>query len=155
MVIDKVINYLSRQDGVEVVNTNDSGSHYFRVGATKIRVSDHFATSLNSPQTLNVVCTKDIFVATYGNKLLPVGNYQSLCSLLRNFVMVCDILKPLTKIHEEVVEVEKIVEKVVEVPTPSQNSSDWIYVGDLPQHLRDGIKRNADNVRKMSAHKLK
>ena len=43
MIATKICRYLSRLDGVEVANTNESGSHYFNAPGVKIRVSDHIA----------------------------------------------------------------------------------------------------------------
>lgn len=149
MLIDRVCRYLSRLDGVKVADTHESGSHYFNIGDAVIRVSDHFATKFNCPQTLNIVCESDDFVVTFGNKLLPVHTYDALKQLLRTFTMVCDILIPLADVRQQV----KVVEKIVTVGSPSHNDPNWVYVGDLkPQH-QDGIRRNVANVKKICHYK--
>ena len=134
MIATKICRYLSRLDGVEVANTNESGSHYFNAPGVKIRVSDHIACSFNPTTTLNIVCDikTDSFVVFYGSRIIPIKNYLQLEELLRNFVMVCDILAPLANIRNKskVIEREVIVEKPV-VAAPSQDDSNWIWVGDL------------------------
>ena len=134
MIATKICRYLSRLDGVEVANTNESGSHYFNAPGVKIRVSDHIACSFNPTTTLNIVCDikTDSFVVFYGSRIIPIKNYLQLKELLRNFVMVCDILAPLANIRNKskVIEREVIVEKPV-VAAPSQDDSNWIWVGDL------------------------
>ena len=134
MIATKICRYLSRLDGVEVANTNESGSHYFNAPGVKIRVSDHIARSFNPTTTLNIVCDikTDSFVVFYGSRIIPIKNYLQLKELLRNFVMVCDILAPLANIRNKskVIEREVIVEKPV-VAAPSQDDSNWIWVGDL------------------------
>lgn len=155
MMQDRVVRYLSRLDGVKVANTHDSGSHYFKIGDAKIRVSNHFATKFNCPQTLNIVCEREEFVVTFGNKLLPVHTYDALKNLLRTFVMVCDILVPLTDVRQQVKVVEKIVEKPVVVSTPNSDSKEWIWVGDLSETHRKSAKSVIDNMRKFAKKKGK
>ena len=177
MIATKICRYLSRLDGVEVANTNESGSHYFNAPGVKIRVSDHIACSFNPTTTLNIVCDikTDSFVVFYGSRIIPIKNYLQLKELLRNFVMVCDILAPLAdirnkpKIIEKVVEkkvevvVEKIVERAVPTPTldgvvsyvPAQNNSDWLYIGDLPTSRKTGAYNNVMNMKKIASHSKK
>ena len=177
MIATKICRYLSRLDGVEVANTNESGSHYFNAPGVKIRVSDHIACSFNPTTTLNIVCDikTDSFVVFYGSRIIPIKNYLQLKELLRNFVMVCDILAPLAdirnkpKIIEKVVEkkvevvVEKTVERAVPTPTldgvvsyvPAQNNSDWLYIGDLPTSRKTGAYNNVMNMKKIASHSKK
>ena len=103
MIATKICRYLSRLDGVEVANTNESGSHYFNALGVKIRVSDHIACSFNPTTTLNIVCDikTDSFAVFYGSRIIPIKTYEQLKELLRNFVMVCDILAPLADIRNK------------------------------------------------------
>ena len=177
MIATKICRYLSRLDGVEVANTNESGSHYFNALGVKIRVSDHIACSFNPTTTLNIVCDikTDSFAVFYGSRIIPIKTYEQLKELLRNFVMVCDILAPLAdirnkpKIIEKVVEkkvevvVEKTVERAVPTPTldgvvsyvPAQNNSDWLYIGDLPTSQKTGAYNNVMNMKKIASHSKK
>ena len=177
MIADKICRYLSRLDGVEVTNTNESGSRYFNAPGVKIRVSDHLAFSYNPTTTLNIICDikTDTFVVFYGSRIMAIKNYNKLKELLRNFVMVCDTLAPLAnirnkpKIIEKVVEkkvevvVEKTVERAVPTPTldgvvsyvPAQNNSDWLYIGDLPTSQKTGAYNNVMNMKKIASHSKK
>lgn len=159
MLIDKLVRYLSHLDGVQVGEVHDSHSHYFQMTDIRVRVSDHFAIKANFPTTLNIVCEGEDFVITYGNKLLPVKDYSALKQLLRNFAMVSDILAPLAETRRKPLIIEKVKEKRVEVvvektvpvsSTPTTNSDEWLYIGDLPAKLRPGIRKNYLNVKKMS-----
>ena len=155
MIATKICRYLSRLDGVEVANTNESGSHYFNAPGVKIRVSDHIACSFNPTTTLNIVCDikTDSFAVFYGSRIIPIKTYEQLKELLRNFVMVCDILAPLANIRNKpkVIEREVIVEKPVvsELSVPSQGDPNWIWVGDLNDSYKAGCLRNVENIRKM------
>lgn len=173
MISTKICRYLSRLDGVEVANTNESGSRYFNAPGVKIRVSDHISYRCNPTTTLNIVCDAltDSFAVFYGSRIIPLQNYKQLRELLRNFVMVCDILAPLAdirnkpKIIEKKVEVvvEKTIERPVPTPTsdgvvsyvPAQNNSDWLYIGDLPTSKKTGAYNNVMNMKKLTKHKKK
>ena len=152
MIATKICRYLSRLDGVEVANTNESGSRYFNAPGVKIRVSDHLAFSYNPTTTLNIICDikTDTFVVFYGSRIMAIKNYNKLKELLRNFVMVCDTLAPLANIRNKskVIEREVIVEKPV-VAAPSQGDPNWIWVGDLDDSYKAGCLRNVENIRKM------
>lgn len=152
MIATKICRYLSRLDGVEVANTNESGSRYFNAPGVKIRVSDHISYRCNPTTTLNIVCDAltDSFAVFYGSRIIPIQNYKQLKELLRNFVMVCDILAPLADIRNKskVIEREVIVEKPV-LAAPSHSDSNWIWVGDLDDSHKAGCLRNVENIRKM------
>ena len=173
MISTKICRYLSRLDGVEVANTNESGSRYFNAPGVKIRVSDHLAFSYNPTTTLNIICDikTDTFVVFYGSRIMAIKNYNKLKELLRNFVMVCDTLAPLAdirnkpKIIKKKVEVvvEKTIERPVPTPTsdgvvsyvPAQNNSDWLYIGDLPTSQKTGAYNNVMNMKKNASHSKK
>lgn len=152
MIATKICRYLSRLDGVEVANTNESGSRYFNAPGVKIRVSDHISYRCNPTTTLNIVCDAltDSFAVFYGSRIIPLQNYKQLRELLRNFVMVCDVLAPLADIRNKskVIEREVIVKKPV-VAAPSHGDSNWIWVGDLDDSYKAGCLRNVENIRKM------
>lgn len=152
MIATKICRYLSRLNGVEVANTNESGSRYFNAPGVKIRVSDHISYRFNPTTTLNIVCDAltDSFAVFYGSRIIPLQNYKQLRELLRNFVMVCDILAPLADIRNKskVIEREVIVKKPV-VAAPSHGDSNWIWVGDLDDSHKAGCLRNVENIRKM------
>ena len=158
MIATKICRYLSRLDGVEVANTNESGSRYFNAPGVKIRVSDHISYRCNPTTTLNIVCDAltDSFAVFYGSRIIPLQNYKQLRELLRNFVMVCDILAPLADIRNKskVIERKVIVEKPV-VAAPSRGDSNWIWVGDLDDSHKAGCLRNVENIRKMVATRPK
>lgn len=170
MVLPKIVSYLSHLDGVEVGAVHESNSHYFQMTDIRVRVSDHFCVKSNLPTTLNIVCEKEDFVVTYGNKILPVKNYSALRQLLRNFAMVSDILAPLAETRQKVriiekpVVVEKTVEVLVEPPTasgdivsyvPAQNSSPWLYIGDLTSTQKTGAYNNVQNMKKLASKSKK
>lgn len=158
MIATKICRYLSRLDGVEVANTNESGSRYFNAPGVKIRVSDHISYRCNPTTTLNIVCDAltDSFAVFYGSRIIPLQNYKQLRELLRNFVMVCDILAPLADIRNKskVIERKVIVEKPM-VAAPSRGDSNWIWVGDLDDSHKAGCLRNVENIRKMVATRPK
>ena len=158
MIATKICRYLSRLNGVEVANTNESGSRYFNAPGVKIRVSDHISYRCNPTTTLNIVCDAltDSFAVFYGSRIIPLQNYKQLRELLRNFVMVCDILAPLADIRNKskVIERKVIVEKPV-VAAPSHGDSNWIWVGDLDDSHKAGCLRNVENIRKMVATRPK
>lgn len=97
MMIDKVKKYLLRHSEIERYNKNESGSEYFKVGSSKIRVSDHLATSLSDPTTLNIIVNGDQFVVFYGNKLVNINNYKEFKKFLKYHIQMCDASRTLLK----------------------------------------------------------
>lgn len=152
-MLNKIIRYLSHLNGVEVGKVNPSGSHYFQAPGVKIRVSDHIATSFNPGTTLNIMVDTltNSFCVFYGNRIVPIQNYDKLREFLRNFVMVCDVLAPLSDIRNaKVIERVVTVEKPIVVSTaPTENDDDYIFVGDLDASHKAGCRRNVENVRHM------
>lgn len=94
-MIDKVKKYLLRHDQINVYKKNESGSEYFRVGNSIIRVSDHVAVSNNRPDTLNIVVNGDNFVVMYGNRIINVNNYEDFKKFLKYHIQMCDCFKDL------------------------------------------------------------
>ena len=94
-MIDKVKKYLLRHDQINVYKKNESGSEYFRVGNSIIRVSDHVAVSNNRPDTLNIVVNGDNFVVMYGNRIINVNDYEDFKKFLKYHIQMCDCFKDL------------------------------------------------------------
>lgn len=92
-MIDKVKKYLLRHDQINIYKKNESGSEYFRVGNSIIRVSDHVATSRNDPDTLNIVVSGDNFIVMFGNKIINVNDYNAFKSFLKYHIQMCDCFK--------------------------------------------------------------
>lgn len=94
-MIDKVKKYLLRHNQINIYKKNESGSEYFRVGNSIIRVSDHVATSRNDPDTLNIVVCGDNFIVMFGNKIINVNDYNAFKSFLKYHIQMCDYFKDL------------------------------------------------------------
>lgn len=94
-MIDKVKKYLLRHDQINVYKKNESGSEYFRVGNSIIRVSDHVAVSNNRPDTLNIIVNGDNFVVMYGNRIINVNDYEDFKKFLKYHIQMCDCFKDL------------------------------------------------------------
>ena len=143
MMLDKIARYISRQEEIQMIKVNPSGSRYFKVGSVKIRLSDHFSITILPPKTLNIVCgAKDSFVVVYGNKIVPIKDYPHLRQWLRNFIMMADILKPLVKESSE-----------MKTPSTTQNDSNYIFVGDLSVKQLKGLNKTIDIYRKQNGSK--
>lgn len=93
MMIDKVKKYLLRHDEINVYKKNCSGSEYYRVGNSIIRISDHISINNNQPDVLNIVVSGDNFVVMYGNKIINVNDYNELKSFLKYHIKMCDCFK--------------------------------------------------------------
>lgn len=94
-MIDKVKKYLLRHNEINFYKKNESGSEYYRVGNSIIRVSDHVATSRNDPDTLNIVVSGDNFVVMFGNKIINVNDYDEFKKFLKYHIQMCDCFKDL------------------------------------------------------------
>lgn len=147
-MIARICRYLSHLDGVEVAQTNQSGSHYFNAQGVKIRVSNHLSCSFNPTTTLNIMVDvkSQSFCVFYGNRIIPITTYDKLREFLRNFVMVCDILAPLADLRPQV----KVRTKAVGVPL--NGDPNWLYIGDLKPKHQEGIKRDLANLKKMARY---
>lgn len=95
MLIDKVKKYLLRHNEINFYKKNDSGSEYYKVGNSIIRVSDHVAVTNNRPDTLNIVISGDNFVVMYGNRIINVNNYEDFKKFLKYHIQMCDCFKDL------------------------------------------------------------
>lgn len=94
-MIDKVKKYLLRHNEINFYKKNDSGSEYYKVGNSIIRVSDHVAISNNRPDTLNIVVNEDNFVVMYGNRIINVNDYEDFKKFLKYHIQMCDCFKDL------------------------------------------------------------
>ena len=92
-MIDKVKKYLLRHEQINIYKKNESGSEYFRVGNSIIRVSGHVATSRNDPDTLNIVVCEDNFIVMFGNKIINVNDYNEFKTFLKYHIKMCDCFK--------------------------------------------------------------
>lgn len=94
-MIDKVKKYLLRHNEINFYKKNDSGSEYYKVGNSIIRVSDHITVSNNRPDTLNIVVNGDNFVVMYGNRIINVNDYEDFKKFLKYHIQMCDCFKDL------------------------------------------------------------
>lgn len=92
-MIDKVKKYLLRHDEINIYKKNCSGSEYYRVGNSIIRVSDHIPTSDNQPDVLNIIISGDNFIVMYGNKIINVNDYNDFKIFLKYHIKMCDCFK--------------------------------------------------------------
>lgn len=147
MMIDKVKKYLLRHSEIERYNKNESGSEYFKVGSSKIRVSDHLATSLSDPTTLNIIVNGEQFVVFYGNKLININDYEEFKKFLKYHIQMCGCFKSLIKKATEAM--KKTAQPVqvhqdVQPITPGQQTllfkGEEIDVSDIPAHRLPGVQ---------------
>ena len=94
-MIDKVKKYLLRHNEINFYKKNNSGSEYYKVGNSIIRVSDHVAISNNEPDTLNIIVNGDNFVVMYGNRIINVNDYEDFKKFLKYHIQMCDCFKDL------------------------------------------------------------
>lgn len=152
MMIDKVKKYLLRHSEIEHYNKNESGSEYFKVGSSKIRVSDHLATSLSDPTTLNIIVNGDQFVVFYGNKLININDYEEFKKFLKYHIQMCGCFKNLIKKATEAMKKSKPAEVtpavkttvVIEPVSPGQKTilfkGEEVDVSDIASHRLPGIQ---------------
>ena len=94
-MIDKIKKYLLRHKEINFYKKNNSGSEYYKVGNSIIRVSDHVAISNNEPDTLNIIVNGDNFVVMYGNRIINVNDYEDFKKFLKYHIQMCDCFKDL------------------------------------------------------------
>lgn len=146
MMIDKVKKYLLRHDEINVYKKNCSGSEYYRVGNSIIRVSDHIPINNNQPDVLNIVVSGDNFVVMYGNKIINVNDYNEFKAFLKYHIKMCDCFKDIINaglgrqsndyIAREAREAKEpvklpslqVLEVVGEVPMPTHKGGSYIPV---------------------------
>ncbi len=92
-MINKVKKCLLRHDEINIYKKNCSGSEYYRVGNSIIRVSDHITVSNNQPDVLNIVVSGDNFVVMHGNKIINVNDYNELKTFLKYHIKMCNCFK--------------------------------------------------------------
>lgn len=144
-MIDKVKKYLLRHSEIERYNKNESGSEYFKVGSSKIRVSDHLATSLNDPTTLNIVVNDDQFVVFYGNKLININDYEEFKRFLKYHIQMCGCFKTLIKKATEAMKKSTTSENpILQTNQCGQQTlifkGEEIDVSDIASHRIQGIQ---------------
>lgn len=115
-MINKIRRFLLRHEEIVQYKKRESGSEYFKVGNSKIRLSDHIATSLNDPSTLNIIVNDDNFVVTYGNRIVINNDYNEFKGFLKYHIKMCQCFKSLfRKLSKS--------EKTTTIPTNSINLS--------------------------------
>lgn len=115
-MIDKVKKYLLRHNEINFYKKNDSGSEYYMVGNSIIRVSDHLAVSNNRPDALNIVVSGDNFVVMYGNRVINVNDYEDFKKFLKYHIQMCDCFKDI--INKGLFGTENSTPKTVRHTTP-------------------------------------
>lgn len=93
MIEKKIKKYLLNQPEINFFRKNDSGSEYFTVGKSIIRLSNHVTVSNNKPDTLNIVVTGENFVVMYGNRVIIVNDYPAFKNFLKWHIQMCDCFK--------------------------------------------------------------
>ena len=115
-MIDKIKKYLLRHNEINFYKKNNSGSEYYKVGNSIIRVSDHVAISNNRPDTLNIIVNEDNFVVMYGNKIINVNNYEEFKKFLKYHIQMCDCFKDI--INKGLSRKATSIEQVTVTPKP-------------------------------------
>lgn len=109
----KIENYLLKQEGVSFHKQSDSGSVYYKVGSSKIRIADHMCPAFNDPRVLEIIIpvVGESFVLIIGSKVVVMNNYDKLREYIRAFCLTALCTKPII-VTKEV----EVVAKGVELP---------------------------------------
>lgn len=142
-MIEKIKKYLLRHSEIERYNKNESGSEYFKIGSSKIQVSDHLATSLSDPTTLNIVVNGDQFVVFYGNKLINVNNYNEFKTFLKYHIQMCGCFKSSIKKATEAMKKNTLIIKEETNDTYIIIDGEKIDISDWSPKKRKGIHNMA------------
>lgn len=137
MMINKVKKYLLRHSEINFYRKNSSGSEYYKVGNSIIRVSDHVTTSNNYPDTLNIVVSGDNFIVLFGNKIINVNNYEDFKKFLKYHIQMCDCFKDI--INKGLGRKETPVKKIVK--------SDGVVQAPLSNHTVETFKIHPNDPR--------
>ena len=115
MIRKKVENYLLKQEGVSLHKQSASGSAYFKIGSSRIRLADHICSSFSEPKTLEILLpvSGESFVLSIAGRIVVIKNYNKLKEYIRSFCLTALCSKPIN-----VTKVEKKVEVVVKNETP-------------------------------------
>lgn len=118
-MFSKIRKYILRNPHISFFKRNESGSEYFKVeDKYKIRLSDHQASSLSLPNTLNIMVNeRDEITVMIANKPYHY-EYKDLKELIKHYHILAPIFIPNAKKVAKVAKpkvVEKIVEKIVYV----------------------------------------
>lgn len=92
-MINKIRKYLLRHEEITLLKKNESGSEYFRVSNSKIRLSNHLATFSNYPDDLNIIVQNNSFVVFLGNKLININNYELFKQYIKHHIIISDSLR--------------------------------------------------------------
>lgn len=146
-MINKIKKYLLKTLHVTEFKENSSGSTYYKVENVKIRVSDHFATSMCLPNTLNIVVNNDNFVVVYGNKPIAVNNYTELKNFLKYFTLMGSSMKSFipkaTKKKPKKAETKVVIKEIIkEIPISSELKT--IDISDLSKKQRQKLREDVN-----------
>lgn len=140
MVRKKIENYLLKQEGVSLYKQSESGSTYYKIGSSRIRVADHMSSAFNDPKTLEIVIpvNSESIVLVIGSKLAIMKNYNKLREYIRSFCLTALCTKPIT-----VQKIEKKIEVIVknEIPVSFEGLTEKQIVG-FAKMLNDMREQN-------------
>ena len=135
-MIDKVKKYLLRHSEINFYKKNASGSEYYKVGNSIIRVSNHITTGNNYPDTLNIIVNNDNFIVFYGNRLINVNNYEEFKKFLKYHIQMCDCFKDLINkgLERGATYIERITEEEIQpqmkIVAPQKKTKVIFYKGE-------------------------
>lgn len=143
MVRKKIENYLLKQEGVSLHKQSETGSVYFKVGSSKIRLADHMCSAFNEPKTLEILLpvNGESFVLAIGGRIVVMKNYNKLREYIKSFCLTAICTKPI-----QVTKIEKKVEVIV------KNESSLSLEG-LSEKQKAGVAKMLDDMRAMNKRK--
>lgn len=114
---NKLKKYLQKFEGVSFHKESESGSVYYKIGSSKIRIADH-QSPVNDPEVLNILFPQNSgsIILTIGGRFVIIQNYNKLKEYIRSFMLTAVCTKPIrvtkveTKIVREVTEPNEILD---------------------------------------------
>lgn len=145
MVRRKIDNYLLKQEGVTFHKQSDSGSTYYKVGSTRIRVSDHLCSAFNDPNTLEILIpvNSESITLIIGGRIAIMKNYNKLKEYIKSFCLTALCTKP--------IKVKKIEEKVEVIV---KNEMGVSFEGLSEKQVR-GFAKMLDDIREQNRRRKK
>lgn len=98
MIRKKIENYLLKQEGVSFQKQSESGSTYYKIGSSRIRLADHLCSTFSDPKVLEILIpvTGESFVLAIGGRIVVMKNYNKLREYIRSFCLTALCTKPIT-----------------------------------------------------------
>lgn len=93
----KIRSYLMRHSEISFYKKSDTNSEYFKVGNSKIRLSDHINPINNQLDQLNIIINNNNFVVILGNKMIINNDYVEFKKFLKYYIQTCDCFKDIFK----------------------------------------------------------